>query len=51
MKRTLLITDKLVEPEQRTELRRNGHQVKVLHLFEPEPDIEHLRLVNHLSLV
>lgn len=51
MKRTLLITDKLVEPEQRTELRRNGHVVKVLHLFEPEPDIEHLRLVNHLDWV
>lgn len=51
MQNTLLISQKLIESEQITELRRHGHRVKILHLFEPEPDRASLELVNHLDWV
>lgn len=51
MQNTILITDRLVDPEQIAQLTRDRHRVKVLYLFEPEPDLEHLRLLEHLPWV
>lgn len=46
---TILITNKIVDSEQLEELSRQFFRVKVLHVFEPKPDLEHLRLINRFS--
>lgn len=47
MKDAILLTNKIVDSEQLEELRRQLFRVKMLHLFEPKPDLEHLALINH----
>lgn len=49
MKDAILITNKIVDSVQLEELHRHLFRVKVIHLFEPKPDLEHLRLLNRFS--
>jgi len=51
MTNTVLITRKTIDPFQMTQLRRDGHDVRVLHIFEPCADQGQLALLNRMPWV